>query len=222
MYWDWSTAGKRGADGKPLVEKNEEGHAIYMGHKGTFRYEENVKPDYIWFNGDVKFTLRDEKVEKAQQPIWINKYLGSPTDGRSMIWPVKTFTGKQAFDAENKTLVVTHLAGADNTAYWKNLNWEKAIETGMQTAGMPFSGKVDFIETVSQWPITHMVAPKDQALGCTECHAKEGRLKGIPGIYMPAQHNNKMLDTVGWALVFMTLLGVIGHGIIRVFASSKH
>ncbi|MDP1652402.1 MAG: tetrathionate reductase family octaheme c-type cytochrome [Rhodocyclaceae bacterium] len=222
MAWDWSTAGKRDEKGKPLVVKDEHGHAIYQGHKGDFVYGENVKPDYIWFNGDVAYTLRDTKIDKANQPIWINQYLGSPTDGKSMIWPVKTFKGKQAFDPENKTLVVTHLAGEDDTAYWKNLEWEKAIETGMKTAGMPFSGKVDFIETVSQWPITHMVAPKDKALGCTECHAKDGRLKGIPGIYMPAQHNNRLVDTVGWALVFMTLLGVIGHGIIRFIASRKH
>jgi hypothetical protein len=36
MSWDWSTAGKRGLDGKPLVVKNEEGHVVYNGIKGDF------------------------------------------------------------------------------------------------------------------------------------------------------------------------------------------
>lgn len=222
MFWDWSTAGKRDENGKPLIVKNEEGHIIYNAAKGDFRYAENVKPDYIWFNGDVSYTLRDTKVDKAQQPVWINKFEGSPTDGRSRILPVKTFRGKQPFDAEYKTLVATHLAGADDTAFWKNLDWGKAIETGMKTAGMPFSGKIDFIETVSQWPIEHMVAPKEDALACTECHAKGGRLEKVPGIYMPAAHNNPLLEKAGWALVFMTILGVVGHGLIRIFASRKH
>jgi octaheme c-type cytochrome (tetrathionate reductase family) len=222
MFWDWSTAGRRDEKGMPLVEKNEEGHAIYMGHKGSFRYAENVKPDYIWFNGDVKYTLRDEKVDKANQPIYINKYLGSAKDGKSMIWPVKTFRGKQAFDPENKTLVVTHLAGADNTAYWKNLDWLKAIETGMQTAGMPFSGKVDFIETVSQWPITHMVAPKDKAVACNECHTKGGRLDKIDGIYIPGRDSIPLLDNGIKILALLTLLAMIGHGVLRIFTSKKH
>lgn len=222
MFWDWSTAGKRGEDGKPLIIKNEEGHAIYNGIKGDFKYAENVKPDYIWFNGDVKYTLRDEKFEKAQQPIYINKYLGSPTDGRSMIWPVKTFKGKQAFDAENKTLVVTHLAGADDTAFWTNLNWENAIAAGMKAAGLPFSGKVDFIETISQWPITHMVAPKDKAVGCNECHTKGGRLDGLPGVYIPGRDGISLLDNGIKLLALLTLLGVLGHGVLRIFTTKKH
>lgn len=222
MFWDWSTAGKRGPDGKPLVIKNEEGHAIYMGIKGDFVYKENVKPDYIWFNGDVKYTLRDEKVDKANQPIYINKFMGSPADGKSMIWPVKTFKGKQAFDPENKTLVVTHLAGADDTAFWTNLNWEKAIETGMKTAGMPFSGKVDFIETISQWPITHMVAPKDKAVACNECHAKGGRLEGLPGVYLPGRDGIPLLDNAAKLLALLTLLAMLGHGALRIFTGKKH
>ncbi len=222
MAWDWSTAGRRGPDGKPLVEKNEEGHAIYMGHKGSFEYAENVKPDYIWFNGDVAYTLRDTKVDKGEQPIYINRYLGSAADGKSMIWPVKTFHGKQAFDPENKTLVVTHLAGADSTAYWTNLNWEKAIEEGMKTAGMPFSGKIDFIETISQWPITHMVAPKDKAVGCNECHTKGGRLDKIDGIYIPGRDSIPWLDAAVKLVAVLALLGVIGHGLLRIFTSKKH
>jgi hypothetical protein len=91
----------------------------------------------------------------------------------------------------------------------------------MKDSGMPFSGKFDFVSTEMYWPITHMVAPKDKALGCVECHARESRLAGIDGIYLFAQHNNRWVDTVGWTLVVLTLLGVMGHGLIRIVTRKK-
>ena len=116
--------------------------------------EENVKPEYVWFNGTVNYTLMGDPIDKARQPIAINSFEGSAGDGKSLIWPVKLFRGKQPFDPINKTLVVTHLAGEDDTAYWKNMVWDKAVAEGMKTMHKPFSGKVDFIETTAMWPIT--------------------------------------------------------------------
>lgn len=185
MSWDWSTAGKRGPDGKPLIKKSADGHVIYNGTKGDFTMAENVAPEYAWFNGKVKYTLRGDKVEKSGQPIRINRFEGSAGDGKSLIWPVKVFRGKQAYDPVNKSLVVTHLAGNDDSAYWKNLNWEKAVAAGMAAVNAPFSGKVDFVETESSWPITHMVAPAKDALSCNDCHASNGRLQKVPGINIP-------------------------------------
>ena len=92
----------------------------------------------------------------------------------------------------------------------------------MKDSGAPYSGKYDFIKTEMSWPITHMVAPKDKALACNECHAKEGRLAGITGVYLPARDNNRLVDLAGWAIVFMTLIGVIGHGALRIVAGRKH
>ena len=216
MSWDWSTAGKRDEKGKPLVITNDDGHVTYNGIKGDFELAENVVPDYIWFNGKNEFTLLDTKIEKSQQPIYINHFGGSPTDGKSMIWPIKTFRGKQAYDPENKTLAVTHLAGADDTAYWTNLNWEKAIATGMAAAKLPFSGKVDFVETISQWPITHMVAPKEDALHCADCHSRNGRLAKVEGIYIPGRDHNTLVETLGWLAAAGALIGTLLHGAIRI------
>ena len=121
----------------------------------------------------------------------------------------------------NKTLIKPHTAGDDDTGYWKNLDWDKAIPVGMQVAGAPYSGKFDFIGTDMSWPITHMVAPKDKALGCVECHAKDSRLAGLPGIYLPGSGTNALLDKLGWGLVLLTLLGVLGHGAMRVVSRGK-
>ena len=176
MSWDWSTAGKMGPDGKPLIKKDAKGRVIYTAAKGDFVLGENIVPDYMWFNGKVKYTLLGDKVEKSNQPTRINHFEGSAADGKSMIWPVKVFRGKQAYDPVNKSLVVLHMAGNDDSAFWTNFHWEKAVAAGMASVGAPFSGKVDFVATESTWPITHMVAPAKDALRCHDCHGKDGRM----------------------------------------------
>ncbi|MCS6785725.1 MAG: tetrathionate reductase family octaheme c-type cytochrome [Thiobacillaceae bacterium] len=218
LSWDWSTAGRRDAKGKQFVVKDKDGNKIYESRKGSFTFGENVKPQYMWLNGEVIYTLPGDKVDKSAEPIYINRYLGSPDDGRSRIWPVKVFHGNQPYDPVNKTLVVTHLAGADDTAYWTNLDWHKAIETGMRTAGLPFSGQVDFIRTLSVWPITHMVAPKEDALACAECHSRDGRLAKVEGVYIPGRDHIPLLDQTAKWLAILALAGVLVHAGIRVYA----
>jgi octaheme c-type cytochrome (tetrathionate reductase family) len=224
MSWDWSTAGRMGPDGKPLTIKDAKGHPIYTAIKGDFVLGENVAPEYLWFNGTVTYTLRSDKIEKGTQPVRMNHFEGSAADGKSLIWPVKIMRGKQAYDPVNKTLIVAHLAGNDDTAYWTNFNWEKAAAVGMAAVGEPFSGKVDFVKTESTWPITHMVAPAKDALRCHECHAAGGRLEKVPGIYIPGRASDHAgwLDTAGWAIAALTLLGVLGHGLARILASRRN
>ncbi len=223
MSWDWSTAGKRGPDGKPLIVKDDKGRVTYSGSKGDFVRAENVLPDYIWFNGRVKYTVIGEKVEKGDQAAQINRFEGSARDGKSLIWPVKIMRGKQAYDPVTKLITVTHLSGEDGNAYWTNLNWKNAVATGMASDGLPFSGKVDFITTEMTWPITHMVAPKEKALGCADCHASGGRLEKVSDIYIPGRARDHLywLDVAGWAIAALTLLGVLGHGLARVILSKR-
>jgi octaheme c-type cytochrome (tetrathionate reductase family) len=216
MTWDWSTAGKLSPEGKPIIKKDEKGRVIYDSKKGDFTLGENVTPEYAWFNGKVTYTLLGDKIDKNDGVTHINKMGGSASDGDSLIWPMKVFRGAQPYDAENKTLVTPHTAGNDDTAYWKNFGWEKAIETGMKASGAPFSGKVDFIKTDMSWPITHMVAPKEKAVGCNECHAKGGRLDKIEGIYIPGRDANSVVNLLGWLAVGGTLAGVLLHGLIRI------
>ena len=182
MSWDWSTAGKRDASGKPFVKRDDNGYEIYTSGKGDFVLGENVMPAYVWFNGTVRHQTPGGKIDPSKGPAPINWFEGTPKDGKSKIWPVKVFRAKQAWDPVNETLAITHLAGNDDTAFWKNLDWKKAVTTGMAAAKQPFSGQVAFIETYSMWPITHMVAPKSKALACDSCHEKGGRMKNVPGV----------------------------------------
>jgi len=221
MSWDWSTAGKLTPDGKPYETKDAKGHPIYSSKKGDFVLGEDVKPEYIWFNGEVTYTLLTDKLKIKDGVIQINSYGGSPDDGKSMIWPVKVFRGKQPYDPVNQTLVMIHTAGDDNTAYWTNFNWKNAITTAMADVHAPFSGKYDFVKTEMYWPITHMVAPKGEALSCQQCHSADGRLKNIKGVYMPGRDANKLLNMAGWGIALLALIGVLIHGSLRIINSNK-
>jgi len=225
MTWDWSTAGKLTADGKPFVIKDSSGHhESYNSKKGNFTYESEVIPEYIWINGKVKYTLLGDPVNTTGV-TQINRYDGSPTDGKSRIWPVKVFRGKQPYDLETKSLLVPHTAVGygekDDTAYWDNFKWEAALKAGAEAAGRPFGGKFDFVKTEMTWPITHMVAPKADALGCVQCHSKGGRLENVAGIYMPGRDSNRTLDFLGWLAALAALIGVVVHGGVRVYLSRK-
>ncbi len=221
LTWDWSTAGQLTPEGKPLVKKNKEGHVIYHGKKGDFTYGHDIAPEYVWFNGKVRYTLLDDKVEKSDGVTPINRFEGSPDDGISRIWPVKVFRGMQPYDPVNKTMVIPHTAGKDDTAYWENFDWNKSIKAGMASANRPFSGEIDFIKTEMSWPITHMVAPAENALTCTDCHSKNGRLQHIEGVYIPGRDGNKYLDMAGWTLALLALIGVLVHGALRIFTARK-
>ena len=223
MVWDWSTAGKLDKDGKPYKLKDSTGQDSYDSKKGNFKYETNVIPEYIWINGTVNYTLRETKLDPSKV-IKINSFEGSPTDGKSKIWPLKVFRGKQPYDIGNNQLVVFHTYGKDDSALWSNFNWDKAIEFGMKEIGAQYSGKYAFVSTEMAWPITHMVAPKTDALTCVQCHAPSGgvgRLDKVPGLYMPGRRANELLNTAGWGLAALCLVGVLGHGGIRILAARK-
>jgi hypothetical protein len=95
------------------------------------------------------------------------------------------------------------------------------MKTGMDAMNLPYSGKLDFVETEMAWPITHMVASKEDALSCEQCHSKNGRLAGIKDIYLPGRDNTPMLDKLFFIVALLSLIGVIIHGAIRVYSDFK-
>ncbi len=221
MSWDWSTAGQLSPEGKPITKKDSGGHNAYDSKKGDFTWEDHVIPEYIWFNGKVNYTLRETKLDPTHV-VKINSFEGSPTDGKSLIWPVKVFRGQQPYDSVSNTLLVPHTFGADGDSYWSNFNWDKSLAAGMKAANAPYSGQYGFVKTEMSWPITHMVAPKADALTCAQCHSKDGRLKNVQGIYMPGRGDqNKWLDYAGWTFALLTLIGVIVHGAGRIYTHRK-
>jgi octaheme c-type cytochrome (tetrathionate reductase family) len=222
MAWDWSTAGRLTAEGKPFQKKDEHGHVIYDSKKGDFQLGENVVPDYVWFNGQVNFTTQDMKIDPTQL-LKINQFLGSPDDPKARIWPVKRFEGKQPYDVVHQQLLVPHTATPDDTAFWFNFDWPKALQAGATATGQPYSGQHDFVKTEMLWPITHMVAPAKDAVACASCHtgAAKSRLGDLPGVYLPGRDSQPWIDRLGWLAVAGSTAGVLLHAAARLLTRRR-
>lgn len=219
-WWDWSTAGRKDQHGKPLVIKDPQGYDTYNFKKGDFRWEANVAPEYRWYNGRIDFSTLGEKIDDTGV-VSINRLNGSYDDPDSRIWPFKVMRGRQPYDTVNKVLAVPHLFGKDSEAYWKSFDWGRAIKAGLAATGQEFSGEYDFIETEYFWPVTHMVAPKEEALSCQSCHSRDGRMAELKGFYMPGRDRFEWLDLGGALVVLGTLGGVSLHGLARLVASRR-
>ncbi len=178
MSWDWSTAGVKGANGAPMQVKDAAGNVVYDTMKGTFTWASNVVPDYVWFNGTVIWNELGD-VFDPERVLTLNALGGDPKQGRARIIPVKRFTAVQPYDAAQDTLVVPHLFALnanDTNAYWKGYNWTNAITAGMTAVDEIFSGQLGWVETEMFWVQNHMVAPKEKALRCADCHNPDGRI----------------------------------------------
>jgi len=221
MFWDWSTAGKK-KEGKPYKEKGPLGTAAYDTKKGDFVWAKNVVPEYFWFNGSIRSITARDMIDPSRT-VQINWPVGSREDANARIFPFKVHQGKQPYDKVNKTLLIPHLFGKPGSdAYWAAYDWKRALESGMRQAGLPYSGEFDFVETSYVYPTTHMVAPKSETVSCRECHVREdSRLANLSGFHMPARDTFKVIDTVGWGVVLVSLIGVMLHGFGRVVTHAK-
>jgi hypothetical protein len=217
MSWDWSQAGRL-KDGKPYKEKGPTGTIDYMSIKGVMRWDKHVQPVYAWFNGSMN-TLTVKDVIDPSDVVAVTRPMGDPGDPNSRIFPFKVHRGKQPYDKVNKNFLAPLLSGKDG--YWTTLDWQRALSKGMASMGLPYSGEFDFAATTYVFPTTHMVAPKDNVVNCSQCHVRQGgRLAGIGGVYMPGRDRAGLLDTIGWVGVIGALLGVVLHGLGRIFTAN--
>ena len=219
MAWKWSEAGRL-KDGKPFQEEDSMGNHNYMSIKGSFVWEKNVKPDYMWFNGTADQYLLGDTIQSV--PVKMNTLYGSHSDRNSKIIPVKIHIGDQIYDKVYNRLVQPKLYGESkgDSAYWQDFKWKEATEAGMKRTGIPVSGEYGFVETVMYWPVNHMVSPKELAVSCAECHTRDnGRLAELTDFYLPGRDQNKTLDSFGFVLIILALIGVTGHALVRITAS---
>ncbi|MDH7516702.1 MAG: tetrathionate reductase family octaheme c-type cytochrome, partial [Bacteroidota bacterium] len=223
LTWDWSAAGRL-RNGQPYEEKDAEGNVVYLSTKGVFTFGKDVKPEYAWFNGTASHVLMGDVVADTSVPLVLNPLHGSYADPESKIIPVKVNRARQPFDPVNRILIAPKLIGErkGDGAYWQDFDWVRAAELGMRHVGLPFSGKVAFIRTEQNWPLNHMVAPKEQSVKCEECHTRrEGRLASLTDFYLPGRDSSPTVETLGVILILLTFLGVLVHGGARIVARAK-
>ena len=223
MYWDWSTAGKL-KNGEPYEVDDSLGNHTYLSIKGSFVWERNVVPDYVWFNGTASHYLEGDIIQDTTKPLILNQLHGSYSDDESKIIPVKIHTAKQPFDPINRILIQPKLY-ADKKgegAFWKDFNWQTASAEGMKEVGLPFSGKISFMKTEMYWPINHMVASKENTLQCNSCHTRNNsRLAKLTDFYMPGRDYSSLVDTGGKWLLILLITGILIHATIRIIYYRK-
>jgi octaheme c-type cytochrome (tetrathionate reductase family) len=163
MFWDWSTAGQ---------DRPEDPHE-YLKIKGSFVYEEDFVPEYIWYSGVKDRYILGDKIDPSQ-PTLINTIAGDINDPNAKIFPFKIHIAKQPYDTVNNYLLQPRTAGEGG--FWTTFDWLSALQLGSQDVGLDFSGEYGFAETWMYWPITHMVQPANQALQCEACHGDNSRM----------------------------------------------
>jgi octaheme c-type cytochrome (tetrathionate reductase family) len=163
MHWDWSTAGQ------DLPEDPHE----YLKIKGSFVYERGFIPDYAWFNGSVDRYLLGDPIDPTETTV-LNPPLGDIRDEEAMLFPFKIHRANQIYDSEYNILLQPKTVGEDG--YWTTFDWDESARLGAEAAGIPYSGEYGFARTEMYWNLNHMVAPKESALQCSDCHGENGRI----------------------------------------------
>jgi octaheme c-type cytochrome (tetrathionate reductase family) len=172
MSWDWSTAGQ---------DLPEDPH-YYLKIKGTFVYEEDFTPEYYWYSGIADRYLMGDTID-PEQVTKMNPVRGDIDDPEARIMPFKVHRAQQPYDLVYNYLLQPKTVGEGG--FWEEFDWDQALRLGSEVVGMDYSGQYGFAETWMYWPITHMVAPAQNALQCNSCHGEDGRLDwqalGYPG-----------------------------------------
>jgi octaheme c-type cytochrome (tetrathionate reductase family) len=170
--WDWSTAGQ---------DLPEDPHA-YLKIKGSFIYERDIIPEYYWFSGMKDRYIVGDVID-PETPTIINEIAGEISDPNAKIMPFKVHRARQPYDTVYNYLLLPKTVGEGG--FWTDFDWDQALELGSEAIGVEFSGQYDFADTEMYWPITHLVAPAENALQCNSCHGPNGRLDwealGYPG-----------------------------------------
>ncbi len=162
--WDWSKAGDD--------TRRDDVHS-YLKIKGEFVYERDVYPEYRWFDLTVDRYLVGDPVA-TEGPTAINRPRGERGSPGAKIWPFKIHRATQPYDRGNGVMIAPVTAGEGG--YWREFDWDQAMRLGAARVGLEYSGEHGFIDTEMYWPLSHMVAPADQALQCSACHGEGGRM----------------------------------------------
>ncbi len=144
--WNWGDAGEDRTD---IPTQGVPPRPTYAKKKGSFVWENNVRPTLRYFNGKWEKTLIGQNDQYTSLPAVLAEPVGDYTDPDAMIYPFKKMIGNQPADANNQTILVPHLFGAAGgpNFYWKTFDWNLALEEGAAAAGQTYTGAYEFIDT---------------------------------------------------------------------------
>ena len=171
--WYWADAGQ---DVDPIPVDPVTGKETYNKMKGSFVWENNVRPTLRFFDGKWNRFIINANDTFTTTPVVLGEPAADYTTAGAMIYPFKKMIGNQVADATNNTMLVPHLfglKGGDNP-YWAKYDWNLALQDGAAYTGQTYSGTFQFVDTVMYLTVNHEVAPREQAYGmdgaCGDCH----------------------------------------------------
>jgi len=173
VEWYWEDAGQ---DIDPIPVDPATGRPTYDKKKGTFVWANDVRAEFLYFDGKWDRMMINVNDQYTQTPVNLGAPTADYTTPGAMIYPFKKMIGNQVADTNNNTMLVPHLFGLKGGAnpYWAKYDWNLALQDGADYTGQTYSGEYEFVDTVMYLTVNHEVAPKEEALGennsCADCH----------------------------------------------------
>ncbi len=172
VEWNWSEAGQ---DIDPIPVDPVTGRPNYDKKKGTFYWQNNVRPELLYYNGKWDKVIANVSDTFTSTPVILARPTATYKDVNARIYPFKKMIGDQPADANN-TMIIPHLFGSKGgpNPYWAKYDWNLALQDGAAYNGQTYSGAFQFVDTVMYLSVNHEVAPKETAYGmngsCNDCH----------------------------------------------------
>ncbi len=147
-------------------------------YEPAITFQKDVKPVYAWWNGKGTIALPDAPVSPVGGKVRLFAPEGSRADSKSKLYPFKLHTANMPVDSGTKRLIPVKVG-----IFFKTGNTDAAVREGGKAAGMDVK-QVEWVQTERYMSIFHEVAPKENAVKCSECHGG-GRVNwkvlGYPG-----------------------------------------
>lgn len=144
----------------------------------------NVVPEYRFFNGKSRFYNFGEPAVPDPETGWIlmSGPAGDVTDSASKIHAFKLHKATQPMDLTTDRLLPLKIG-----IFFSTGDVQAAIEAGAESVGWGYNGH-RWADTERYMGIFHEVAPKEQALECSDCHENGNRMDFAALGYTPRQY----------------------------------
>ena len=145
---------------------------------GQGRYEPaielktNVRPVYAWWNGKGEIALLNTPVKRqANGKVAMYKPQGSIADPAARIYAFKYHTARLPIDAATQEMIPMQVG-----LVFRNAATAQAVKAGAKNYLGRDVGEIAWVDVERYMGLFHEVVPKQNALGCGDCHAPGNRL----------------------------------------------
>jgi hypothetical protein len=151
----------------------------------------NLTPTYRWFNGLSYFYEFGKAILfQGDGTFLLSGPLGDIADSTAKIHAFKLHQAKLGYDLTGQRQIPVK-----SKILWETGDVDKALRQGAAEVGWSVD-QIAFANSRRYFSLFHEVAPKENALSCTECHVSVGRMdfKGL-GYQVRSTRNEKPLCT---------------------------